>query len=189
MIPSTIHKLRESLQVPFRLSLLMLLLVLVQYSFQVDLGILGIRPLKIAHIFGIFTAPLIHGNFAHFIANIPPFIILGTALYYFYGRIANQVMVYAYFIPYIIVWFIGRPYFHIGSSGMVYALAFFIISIGLFRGSLKGIVLAAITIFLYGSLIYGVLPTERKISWETHLAGAVIGVVVGFAYSTKKKVN
>lgn len=188
-MPTIVTKLKDSYQVPFRLSLLMFLIVLIQESFKIDLGFLGIRPLKVLHFFGIFTAPLIHGNIAHFISNFPAFIILGTVLYYFYERIANQVLVYAYFIPYIIVWFIGRPYFHIGSSGMVYALAFFIISIGIFRGSLKGIVLAAITIFLYGSLIYGILPTERKISWETHLAGAIIGIVVGFAYSTKKRVG
>lgn len=183
------YKIKESLQVPIRLSLIMLLLLLVQYSFSLDLGILGIKPLNILHLFGLFTAPLIHGSFLHYFSNVVPFLVLSTSLYFFYEKIANQVMTYSYFLPYLIVWFVGRPYYHIGSSGMVYALAFFMISIGIFRGTFKSLLLSGITIFLYGSLIYGVLPTNRKISWETHLSGAAVGFVTGFSLSRKKNIG
>ncbi|MGY6523318.1 MAG: rhomboid family intramembrane serine protease [Mongoliitalea sp.] len=165
----------------------MFLLLMIQLSFSVDLGFLGVKPLSLPHLLGLFTAPLVHGSFFHFLSNVVPFLILGIALYFFYSNIANQVMFYAYFIPYLIVWIVGRPYFHIGSSGMVYALAFFMIAFGIFRGTLKSLLISGITIFLYGSLIYGVLPTDRKVSWETHLAGAAVGIVAGFAMSHKKR--
>ena len=187
MQKSFFNHIKESLQVPVRLSILMFLLLMVQLSFSVDLGFMGIKPWSPSHLLGLITAPLIHGSFFHLLSNLVPLLVLGISLYFFYGKVANQVMFYAYFIPYLIVWFVGRPYFHIGSSGMVYALAFFMIAFGIFKGTFKSLLISGITIFLYGSLIYGVLPTERKVSWETHLAGADVGIVTGFAMSNKKR--
>ncbi|UJP64198.1 rhomboid family intramembrane serine protease [Mongoliitalea daihaiensis] len=186
---SFLLQIKESLQVPFRLSLLMFLLLLVQLSFSIDLGFLGVKPWSIPHLVGLITAPLVHGSLVHLLANVVPFMVLATSLYFFYDKIANQVLFYAYFLPYAIVWFVGRPYFHIGSSGTVYALAFFMISLGIFRGTIKSLLISGITIFLYGSLIYGVVPTERKISWETHLAGAAVGIVTAFYMSRKKNLG
>jgi membrane associated rhomboid family serine protease len=34
---------------------------------------------------------------------------------------------------------------------------------------------------MYGSLAWGVLPTQFGVSWETHLAAALIGVALAFA--------
>ena len=34
---------------------------------------------------------------------------------------------------------------------------------------------------MYGSLIWGVFPTSAEISWETHLSGAMIGLVSAVA--------
>ena len=36
--------------------------------------------------------------------------------------------------------------------------------------------------FLYGSMIWGVLPTRPQMSWEMHLTGAVTGVLMAFVY-------
>ena len=35
--------------------------------------------------------------------------------------------------------------------------------------------------FIYGTLVWGVLPIKVGVSWETHLAAAVIGVVLAIA--------
>ena len=37
-------------------------------------------------------------------------------------------------------------------------------------------------IFLYGSMIWGLLPTKEPISWEGHLAGFLAGVLVAVFY-------
>ena len=34
---------------------------------------------------------------------------------------------------------------------------------------------------MYGSLAWGVLPTQPGVSWETHLAAALIGVALSIA--------
>jgi hypothetical protein len=35
---------------------------------------------------------------------------------------------------------------------------------------------------MYGAFVWGVLPIEPGVSWETHLAGALIGIVLAFLF-------
>lgn len=39
-----------------------------------------------------------------------------------------------------------------------------------------------LVIFLYGSLIWGILPLQEGISWESHLFGALAGVVLAYVF-------
>jgi hypothetical protein len=36
--------------------------------------------------------------------------------------------------------------------------------------------------FLYGSMIWGILPIRPNMSWEMHLSGALLGVVMAVLY-------
>ncbi len=36
--------------------------------------------------------------------------------------------------------------------------------------------------FLYGSMIWGVLPIRPQMSWELHLSGAILGIVMAVLY-------
>jgi len=40
-------------------------------------------------------------------------------------------------------------------------------------------------IFLYGSMVWGILPTKQPISWEGHLSGFVAGVIVALFYKNE----
>jgi membrane associated rhomboid family serine protease len=182
-------KIKESSLVPLRFGILMVLFFLIQSVFQTDLAFLGILPLKIQFLHGVLFSPLIHGNVFHLISNLIPLLVLGTSLYFFYDRRANQVILQCYFLTNLIVWFGGRSYFHIGASGLVYGLAFFMISLGIFRGTLKSIFISATVIFFYGGIIYGIVPTDKKISWESHLAGTAVGIVTAFQVSRKQKIS
>jgi membrane associated rhomboid family serine protease len=35
---------------------------------------------------------------------------------------------------------------------------------------------------MYGALVWGVLPIRRGVSWETHLAAALIGVLLAMVF-------
>nr|MBI1232570.1 rhomboid family intramembrane serine protease [Cytophagales bacterium] len=164
----------------------MILVFFVQLVFHVDLGFLGILPHSTLGLVGIAFAPLIHGSSMHLYANLFPVIILGISIYFFYDRVADQVFFYCYFLTNVIVWFFGRPYFHIGASGVVYGMAMFLIALGFFRGSAKSILISLVVIFFYGSIVYGIMPTDKNISWESHLAGAVVGMMMAFFTSKKK---
>ena len=186
---SYFNRLRESAVVPFRFSLLMVLFFLVQVMFRIDLGFLGILPNMYSGLIGVFFAPLVHGNSMHLYANIFPVVILGSSLYFFYDRVADQVFFYCYFMTNFIVWLFGRPYYHIGASGLVYGLAMFLIALGFFRGSFKSIVISVVIIIFYGGIIYGIMPTDKNISWESHLSGAVVGMMMAFFTSNKKYIS
>ena len=55
-------------------------------NWALDLGPedFGVRPRQLAGLPGILFAPLVHGGFAHLIANSPPLLVLGTAMLYLY---------------------------------------------------------------------------------------------------------
>ena len=111
-------------------------------------------------------------------------LFLGTVLFYFYDRIAKQVFVFAYLGTGLMVWALARggDTSHIGASGVVYALASFLIFFGFFRRDFLTIVISLIIAVLYGGLIYGVLPTRPGVSWESHLFGGIVGGLLAYRY-------
>ncbi len=171
---------RSSLLFPMRFVFLMWAAFSIQFYLGVDLGFLGIYPLKLQGLMGIFMAPLVHGSAGHILSNTLPFLILAGILFYFYPLIAIRVFLQCYFFTNILVWVFGRPFYHIGASGLVYGLAFFLISFGLFRRNVRSLVISAMVILLYGGLVYTVFPFDERISWESHVFGAISGVVAAF---------
>ena len=79
------------------------------------------------------------------------------------------------------MWLLARPALHIGASGITYGLMFFVFTIGVLRWDPRAIALAMIVFFLHGSMVWGVLLLDPEVSFETHLAGAAIGVALAFA--------
>jgi membrane associated rhomboid family serine protease len=148
--------------------------------FHLDLGFLGIYPLSWHGLIGIFTAPFIHGSPSHILSNTLPLLILGGILFFFYPEISNRVFLHCFFFTNILVWTFGRPFYHIGASGLVYGLAFFLISFGLFRRNIRSIVISAGVIMLYGGLVYTVFPLDERVSYESHLFGAITGLVTAY---------
>ena len=77
----------------------------------------GIQPRTTHGLVGIIFAPLIHGDWAHLLSNLPPLLILSALLLH------DSIRKYAYASAFIIViggaivWLIGRHALHIGASG------------------------------------------------------------------------
>ncbi|HCX21349.1 MAG: rhombosortase [Flammeovirgaceae bacterium] len=161
----------------------------IQMSAHIDLAFLGIKPLTLKGAIGIFTAPLIHGSASHLASNTFPILFLGAALYLFYDRIASQVFLQCYLFTNILVWFFGRSdFYHIGASGLVYALASFLIFFGIFRRKFRSMIISIVVLLVYGGLIYGILPQNTYISWESHLMGFLVGMGSAFGMSKITKV-
>jgi membrane associated rhomboid family serine protease len=160
------------------------LLWLVQLSnWGLDLGPgdLGVRPRQLSGLPGIFVAPLLHGDFAHLIANTPPLLVLGTAMLYLYPGSARKVLPAVYLGPGVAVWLFARGSVHVGASGLVYGMVSYIFVAGLIRRDSRAVGASMLVCFMYGALVWGVLPIEPRVSWETHLAAALIGVVLALA--------
>lgn len=175
--------------IPLRLVFLMWLFFFLQYNFQIPFTSFGIHPRSVIGLAGIFLGPMLHGSYMHLISNTFPLLFLGGALFYFYPRIAVAVFFRAYFWTNILVWLFARNANHIGASGLVYGIAFFLIFFGFLRRDFMSLVISIITVLLYGGIFYGVLPSDPDISWESHFGGALVGITSAVTFSAKKKID
>ncbi|MGB3767183.1 MAG: rhomboid family intramembrane serine protease [Phormidesmis sp.] len=139
---------------------------------------LGIRPHSVAGLWGIFFAPFLHGNFAHLLANTLPLLTLGW-LVMLRGR-GEWLAVSAItaLCSGLGTWLFGSPNStHIGASGVIFGYFGFLLLRGYFERSLTAIAFSLLVAFLYGGIIFGVLPTSQMISWEGHLFGFLGGIL------------
>ena len=141
----------------------------------------GVYPRRPEGLAGIVLAPLIHGSFAHLFANTAPILVLVTALLYGYPRSARIVLPVVYLGSGLAVWLLARPAYHVGASGLAFGLMFFIFTMGVVRRDRMAIALSLVVFLLYGGMIWGVLPTDPSVSFEYHLFGATLGVLLAFA--------
>ena len=174
-----------SLLIPVILLTVMWLVKLVELVFDIELGFLGVHPLHIDGLPGIALMPFVHSGLKHIAANSAPFLVLATALFYFYRSISIRVLLGIWLLSGIWVWFGGRESWHIGASGVIYGLSSFLFFSGLIRKNNQLAALALIVAFLYGSMIWGIFPNffpKENISWEGHLGGFVAGIILAFYY-------
>ena len=154
----------------------------VEEVLKLDFAEYGILPLHIEGLKGIFLSPFIHGSFDHLLSNSVPFLILSFALFYFYRNLAYRILFLVYILSGLCVWFGGRESYHIGASGIVYGLASFLFFSGAFRKDVNLLTIGIIVIFLYGSMFWGMFPFKPGISWESHLWGALSGLMLSWYY-------
>ncbi len=143
---------------------------------------LGVYPHHLKGLPGILLSPFIHSNFDHLISNSIPFFILLSALIYFYRRISYRIFFQLYLLAGLCVWIAGREAWHIGASGVVYAMASFHFVSGIIRSDVRLLTLSIVVVFLYGGLIWGLFPINPEVSWEGHLWGAISGFVLAIYY-------
>ena len=160
-------------------ALIIFVKILEEY-FQLSFEKYGVFPRSIEGILGIITSPSIHGDWKHIFNNSVPLLILGTSLRYFYRDISKEVFFWSWFISGLWLWAIGRPSFHIGASGIVYALAAFLFFSGLIRKHTRLMAVSFIVVFLYGSMVWGIFPIKEHISWEGHLSGGLAGIILAW---------
>lgn len=146
-----------------------------------DLQRFGVHPRDAAGLAGIVAAPLLHGDFAHLMSNVLPLLVVGTAMLYLYPDASPVVLPAIYLGPGLAVWLFGRESIHIGASGLVYGLVAYVFVAGMIRRDRRAIAASMLVAFMYGALVWGVLPIKVEVSWETHLAAALIGVALAIA--------
>jgi membrane associated rhomboid family serine protease len=134
----------------------------------------------------IFTAPFLHGSVYHLANNL-----LGLCLFsafYFLHSLKRYINSCLFIITFtgLFVWLFGRNAVHIGASGWVFGLWSLCIATAWFERRFLNIFIALIVILLYGSVIYGVLPRDPSVSFESHFFGVVAGIVCAYLNSKRK---
>lgn len=156
--------------------------------FHGSLDRFGIMPHSAIGLRGILFAPFLHGGIGHLIANTLPFLILGWLVMVQETSDFWIATILAAAIGGLGVWlFAPSGSIHIGSSILIFGYLGFLLFRGYFQRNTPSIALSLLVVFLYGSLIWGILPVARGISWQGHLFGFIGGGIAAKLVATEKR--
>jgi membrane associated rhomboid family serine protease len=161
-----------------------LLWLILMLDMLLDLGLAryGLRPKHLDGLIGLFTAPLLHSGAEHLFSNTLPLLISLTTVLYLYPKSAMRVIPMIWVGSGLLAWIFGRESLHFGASGFVYGLLAYVFISGILRLDMRSVAVSIMVWFLYGSMIWGVLPIRPNMSWELHLGGAILGVAMAIVF-------
>ncbi|OIQ37961.1 MAG: rhomboid family intramembrane serine protease [Bacteroidetes bacterium MedPE-SWsnd-G1] len=159
------------------------------YWFEIRFGYnftkYGILPQSINGLRGVIFSPFIHSSTSHLFNNSIPLAVLLWSLCFFYKELAIKTLVYGSLLTGLLTWSFARESYHIGASGVVYMLFSYIFFSGLIRKHYRLVALSLAVVFLYGGMIWYVFPIKSGMSWEGHLSGFVVGLLLATLYRKK----
>jgi len=152
---------RILLSIPFLFTCIIWIVHVASTLFGLKLTLLGTHPRHIDEWYTIFTGAFIHGDWSHLINNTYPLIILGLFIGIIFEKRSWFVYLTTYLLSGVLIFLFARSnVYHIGISGLVYSWV--------------------AVAFLYGSMLWGVLPIKPGVSWDGHLYGAIAGGVLAY---------
>jgi membrane associated rhomboid family serine protease len=141
----------------------------------------GVRPHRLSGLRGIPFAPFLHSGWGHLIGNTVPFAVMGFLVVL--GGVSRFIKTFLIIMVAsgLGMWALGSSNeVHIGASGIVFGFLGYLVSRGLFEKNIKHILLGVVVAVVYGSLIWGVLPNQRGVSWQGHLFGVIGGIAAAW---------
>lgn len=166
---------RYSILPPLFFLLIIWIIKIVELSNSSSFYEFGVYPRQLFGIPGIFLAIFIHSDFNHLISNSISFFILTSGLIFFYRDLSYKVIIFIWITSGVMVWLGARESYHIGASGLIYGIASFLFFSGIIRRDVRLMSISMLVVFLYGGLIWGILPIYPRLSWEYHLFGSICG--------------
>ncbi len=175
-------RIRNSLFFPIVFLVVIWMVKFFEVSMEISFIHSGVLPRTPEGLKGILLYPLIHSDWKHLLDNSIPVFLLSFALFYFYRGISYRIFFMIYLFSGILLWIIGREAYHIGASGIIYGLAAFLFLSGVIRRVRHLMAISLLVVFLYGSLVWGLLPFDYQVSWEGHLSGVLTGFALAILY-------
>jgi len=136
----------------------------------------GVRPREAEGLDGIAFAPLLHSGWEHLFANTVPLLIFGFLI--LLAGVARWLAVTAvvWLVGGVGVWLTGADQtVHLGASVLAFGWLVYLLLRGVFSRSVGQILVGLVLLFLYGGVLWGVLPGQPGVSWQGHLFGALGG--------------
>lgn len=177
--------LTQKIRFLFSLCALLIVVHVVNIVLQYRLNHFGIQPRQLPSLWTIFIAPFLHGSVYHLANNLMG-LCLFSSLYFVHSLkryIYSSIIIIA--ITGALVWLFGRNATHIGASGWVFGLWSLCIATAWFERRFLNIIVALFVILFYGGLIYGVLPRDARVSFESHLFGVIAGALCAYINSKR----
>jgi len=171
-----------AVQVSLGLAAVLWFILITDAYLDLNLARFGLRPRTATGLWGVMTAPLLHGGIEHLFSNTLPLIVSLTTLLYLYPNSSVRVLPMLWMGTGLLAWAIGRPSLHIGASGFIYGMLAYVFVSGMLRQDLRSIAVSMLVWFLYGSMVWGILPIKPDMSWEMHLSGAILGIAMALLY-------
>ncbi len=154
----------------------------------IDLSGFGVQPRDWTTLYGVLTWPFVHADRTHLMNNSVTLIVFGAIIslrsssWKFLG-LSFMLTMYSG----LGVWLLARDASHIGASGLVFGYFGYIMTRGIYDGRISSIVISTGVMVLFGGMIWGILPTDARISWEGHLFGFLAGVVLAVRHKSKRR--
>ncbi|EEB62845.1 rhomboid family intramembrane serine protease [Corynebacterium amycolatum] len=148
-----------------------------EFIFGGALNNFGVRPRETSTLWGILTAPLLHADYGHIMANSLPGALFAGLIAMSSKRLFWQVTLLITVVGGGLTWLVGGVNtVHIGASGLIYGWLAFLVVRGFVNRRVMQIILGVILASMYSGLIWGVLPTQAAVSWQMHLFGGLAGI-------------
>ena len=166
-------------------SALFVLLLTVVYVAQAgfDARLFSVAPGRVEGLFGVLTAPLLHGSLEHIVANGVAVLFLGTLAGWVYPRATLRGLPLMWRGSGLGAWLLGAAgSWHLGASGVTHGLMFLVMALALLRRDRAAIAATMIGFMFYGGMLLTVLPREPGVSWQSHLGGAIGGIVAAWLF-------
>ncbi|MDB9786820.1 rhomboid family intramembrane serine protease [Bacteriovoracaceae bacterium] len=160
------------------LAIILVFWVIFLISIIFPINSFGIVPRRLNALVGILCAPFLHQNWSHLLANSLSFLIFGQVMLLQTGKKFYILLLEMALLTGLATWCFGRTAMHIGASGVVFAMFGYILSRGIFSKKFQDILISLVIGIFYGATLFGVLPQGGGISWESHLFGFIVGVIL-----------
>ncbi len=152
-----------------------------------DFSQFGIFPRTLSGLPGIIFAPILHSDLEHIQSNSAPLFFLISGMFLFYRKVALKSVFWIWILTGFWVWVSARASIHIGASGLIFGAASFIFFSGIFSRDRSALALSMLVAFFYGGMIWGVLPLDSHVSFESHLFGLLAGLFLAFRFRKEAK--
>ena len=174
-------RVRRALNASLALVLVLSAVFAAQQAF--DWRWLAVSPGSAAGLVGLLGPPLLHGSVEHLVANGIALLMLGTLAGTTYPQATLRALPLLWVGSGLGAWLLGAPgSYHLGASGVTHGLAFLVFMLGLLRRDKAAIAAGMLAFLFYGGMLLTILPREAGVSWESHLGGALAGVLAAFLF-------
>lgn len=150
----------------------------------------SIVPRDLSHLGFIFSSPFLHGSLSHFLSNIATLAVFTLLVSQFVnkaGRSMSKNALSFFALTFFIigvsglcVWLFARPAYHLGASGLLYGYFGYLVLAGWLQNRITLFLISIMVAIFYGAIVWGMLPQNAYVSWESHLFGFLSGLSVAW---------